>query len=395
MEAIMDFSASDQHFAQLHDFESTALPEAIIRRPSRFSEDERQIIALSHHDHVASTRDDFDWSTRLARFFAGGPAEKLANGKLEELRRFAVLVREYGEPDDADTERFLDAGYTPAHVARIRQALKQTAPPTVARHRSLMRFGPIVLLPIAVYFATASKAQSALLGLIAAVIAFVALVRFAAPGRSRSPRQAGLDEPDGAGANTDASSRRLPRLLLLATMVLLVSGAALSFQPRKHAGVAVAEAMTGSSDDIVVLADGATVVASRGSRDRAMADWLNGASKSGHSLTLATDIFEARSARLTEPGIGDAAKLATILQATPDARILIIGRGDPHDDPGNGQLIGQMRSDALASFLEDRGISADQIRTASSDEPVEASHGQIRLVAWRGLTRRDFQLASR
>lgn len=181
----------------------------------------------------------------------------------------------------------------------------------------------------------------------------------------------------------------MPRLLMLLTTFLILSAAALSLQSCKDRPEPAA-APVGSSRDIVVLADGATIVARPGTEDRAMAEWIESAKEREVAFTLRTPMFVQGSARMTSEGLGDAATLATILDATPDARIAIVGRSD---EPLDTRLAAK-RAEALATFLEERGLSEDRWQIASkSDEPAAAS--QLLLIARRGSALTPFETASR
>jgi outer membrane protein OmpA-like peptidoglycan-associated protein len=390
----MNFSVSDRHFAQLHDFEAPADAE-IIRLPPRLTEEEINILALSRSDPLGSTRDHIDWRLRISRFFAGRQSSTLANGKLEELRRFAVLVRLYGMPDDGSITRFLGAGYSPSHVCLIRQLLAQPDTDSASTDTSLIVW-PLTALISGVTFVGMQMMLQDIFK--SSVIAGAAFVFMAVIARPRSPHgkeiRSAADNPTDGEEAVDRLEPALARTLLLLASLIFVVGTALSLQSCMQKAPPE-DVVIGSSSDIVTLADGATMVAEQGTRDRALADWLNGAGKTGQSITLRSPLFEQRSGQLTEQGIGDVATLATILKATPDARLLVVGRGDPRDSSAGAQLLGQMRSDTVANFLEARGISADQIRTGSGDDASAADTGQIRLVVWRGLTRREFKIASR
>src|SRR3546814_13562017 len=114
--------------------------------------------------------------------------------------------------------------------------------------------------------------------------------------------------------------------------------------------------IAGSSDDIVVLADGATIAAPAGTRARALADWI-GAGASGESFALGDALFEPGSALMTRSGLGDAAMLGTLLGSTKDTRILIIGHGGGSGDPVSDPLLAQELSESNPPFLPDSRIA--------------------------------------
>ncbi|WP_447756412.1 OmpA family protein [Sphingopyxis fribergensis] len=165
------------------------------------------------------------------------------------------------------------------------------------------------------------------------------------------------------------------RSLLLLSTALLAGAAALSLQSFKGE-TEVAVERPGSSDDIVVLPDGATIVARRGSRDRAMAEWLTAARGEGEAFVFGDGTFVPGTARLTRDGLGEGATLATLLRATPDARLRLVGQADAAQSAAGDDSLAHKRGQALAAFLVDRGIPADRLEIASS----ASGHGPAQLV---------------
>jgi len=165
------------------------------------------------------------------------------------------------------------------------------------------------------------------------------------------------------------------RFLILLSTALLAGAAAFSLQSCKgKAEVAVER--PGSSDDIVVLPDGATMVARRGSRDRAMAEWLTAAGGEGDAFVFGDAIFEPGTARLSRDGLGEGATLATLLRATPDARLRLVGQADAEQSAAGADSLAHKRGQAFAAFLVDRGIPADRLEIVSSAN----GHGPVQLV---------------
>lgn len=165
------------------------------------------------------------------------------------------------------------------------------------------------------------------------------------------------------------------RFLLFLSTALLAGAAALSLQSCKG-GAEVAVERPGSSDDIVVLPDGATMVARRGSRDRAMAEWLAAARGEGEAFVFGDATFVPGTARLTRDGLGEGATLATLLRATPDARLELVGQAVAAGPDTGDNALAHKRGQALAAFLVDRGIAADRLEIASSAN----GHGPARLI---------------
>jgi outer membrane protein OmpA-like peptidoglycan-associated protein len=150
----------------------------------------------------------------------------------------------------------------------------------------------------------------------------------------------------------------------------------------------------GDSRDIVVLSDGATMVARPGTRDRAMAEWIAAAKEREAGFAVGDKMFVRGSNRMTAEGLGDAATLATILRATPDARIAIIGIGEDANREAGTTRLADQRARALATFLEERGLKDDRWHiTPQTGGPPQ--QGQLRLVARRGSALEPFETASR
>lgn len=112
------------------------------------------------------------------------------------------------------------------------------------------------------------------------------------------------------------------RLLSIATVPILVATATLSLQSCSDPGSN--SPSSGSSANIITLADGATMAAAKGSRQRAMAEWLTAAGARGSSLDVPPGTFVSGKATLSRAGLGEAATLATLLDATADARIALV-----------------------------------------------------------------------
>lgn len=183
----------------------------------------------------------------------------------------------------------------------------------------------------------------------------------------------------------------MPRILLLLTSLLAIAAATVSLQSCTKEPQAPG-APTGDSRDIVVLSDGATMVARPGTRDRAMAEWIAAAKEGEAGFAVGDKMFVRGGNRMTADGLGDAATLATILRATPDARIIGIGE-EAHREAGATRLADE-RARALATFLEERGLKDDRWHiTPQTGGPPQ--HGQLRLVARRGSALEPFETASR
>lgn len=148
--------------------------------------------------------------------------------------------------------------------------------------------------------------------------------------------------------------------------------------------------LPGRSDEILVLADGATMVARPGSRDRAMADWIASATDEGTSHSFGNIMFVPGTSRFTRQGLGDAAVLETLLRATPDLRMVLIGRSNGAD---GDTAVRRERAEALSEFLIARGIANDRVAVAKREDDGEAG-AQLIAVARRGSWRDPLLSAS-
>jgi len=149
--------------------------------PSSFSEIERSVIHLSQRDSLASIADLRDWRVGIARLFVGGRTNSLADKRLEELRRFAILVRVHDDPGDDAIDRFLDADYT-VEQARLIHAMVNDGKP-VRRHNRLEFAFLIVPLLLALWASVSRNdigkiaISLAVGGFISTVVSFLSLRR--------------------------------------------------------------------------------------------------------------------------------------------------------------------------------------------------------------------------
>jgi hypothetical protein len=78
-----------------------------------FSAIEWSVIAVSRRDSLSSLRDPGRMSRALGGLFGIGAASRLADSKLEALRRLAVHAWRHGYAlPQAEIDRFIDAGFT-------------------------------------------------------------------------------------------------------------------------------------------------------------------------------------------------------------------------------------------------------------------------------------------
>ena len=82
---------------------------------SRFSDLEWSIVAMAERDGLASLRKPSRFWSLVSAVFGLKPANRLANDRLEALRRVAVLAWRYRwNVARSELEAFYEAGYSPA-----------------------------------------------------------------------------------------------------------------------------------------------------------------------------------------------------------------------------------------------------------------------------------------
>ncbi len=113
--AYMDFSFARAAVTQVAAATDSASPAAEAETPARFSPLEWQVIALAERDRPASLRRPGAMSLALGAVF-GGHNPRLADPRLEALRRLAVLSWRHGYAVPRHEQRaFVAAGFTLAH----------------------------------------------------------------------------------------------------------------------------------------------------------------------------------------------------------------------------------------------------------------------------------------
>jgi hypothetical protein len=84
--------------------------------PVRFSALEWSVVALAERDKLSSLREPGRMAVALGSLFGGKRSTRLADPKLEALRRMAVMTWHHGYRVAQSTVRaFLAAGFTPDH----------------------------------------------------------------------------------------------------------------------------------------------------------------------------------------------------------------------------------------------------------------------------------------
>lgn len=178
----MDYGVSEARLDGLVDHES-AVPSPHAHEPPTFSGMERSVIQLSRKDSLASIPDLWDWRVGVARLFAVRRASPLANQRLEELRRFAILVRIHDDPGDDALDRFLDAGFTIDQAALVHRLLREGRSASGHRRSKYLIWVVLLMIPAGIYAAVQSATGDPAISLITAALGLVTIVSFTAPRR--------------------------------------------------------------------------------------------------------------------------------------------------------------------------------------------------------------------
>jgi len=108
---------------------AAAAPAAMPRHDNvvRLAPLERQVILLARSDRASSLRQPGRIDAALGWLFGWKPASKLADPRLEALRRYAVTFRLRGDALPAmETDRLLGAGFAVQAIGEIRRMIRST-----------------------------------------------------------------------------------------------------------------------------------------------------------------------------------------------------------------------------------------------------------------------------
>jgi len=99
---------------------SSAFAAAALPGDTGFSALEWLVIALAERDHVGSLRQPGRIAGALAHIFGGRGEPRLANPRLEALRRVAVLARHYGyNLPRSELSALLESGFSKDQAALL------------------------------------------------------------------------------------------------------------------------------------------------------------------------------------------------------------------------------------------------------------------------------------
>lgn len=174
----MDYAAPEARATQLSDHEFQAPPQPAPAPPT-LSGVERSVILLSRKDPLASIPDLQGWRAGVARLFAANRANPLANPRLEELRRFAILVRIHDDPDDDALDRFLDAGYTLEQAGLVRRIVRESAPADRGTRPGLAFWVVPLLIAVVIYCVMQNAVHEIVISLIVAGLGLITVASLA------------------------------------------------------------------------------------------------------------------------------------------------------------------------------------------------------------------------
>jgi hypothetical protein len=118
--------------------EPAGLPVALApRAAAKLSALEWSIVAMAERDTLASLREPGRFLSALTSLFGLKPANRLANERLEALRRISVLAwRKHWNVPKSELRSFFDAGFTPDHYELIQKSIGQAR---IAQRRKTTR----------------------------------------------------------------------------------------------------------------------------------------------------------------------------------------------------------------------------------------------------------------
>ena len=104
---------------------------------ARLSALEWSIVAMAERDTLASLREPGRFLSALTGLFGLKPANRLANDRLEALRRISVLAwRKHWNVPKTELRNFFDAGFTPDHYELVQKSIGQAR---IAQRRKTTR----------------------------------------------------------------------------------------------------------------------------------------------------------------------------------------------------------------------------------------------------------------
>ena len=105
--------------------------------PARLSALEWSIVAMAERDGLASIREAGRYTRAIRNFFGFKPPNRLANERLETLRRVAIYAWHYGwNVPKSELAAFFEAGFTSDQFELIQNSLGQARSAARRRRRA-------------------------------------------------------------------------------------------------------------------------------------------------------------------------------------------------------------------------------------------------------------------
>lgn len=161
------------------------LPPAPVTRLSdsgAFSPLEQSVIQLSRRDPLSSIADLPGWWRRLWVIVTAGDPKPLANERLEELRRFAILARKLRDPGDEAIDRFLDVGFTLEQAVHVRELVRSREVAAQTQRFNFIIWAILFLIAVGMFVLIRNVIEQSTPSLIAAGVVFVTMASVATPG---------------------------------------------------------------------------------------------------------------------------------------------------------------------------------------------------------------------
>jgi hypothetical protein len=124
--ASLPVSVSDQQLTHFPAPQEPPMVRSSNTRPARLSALEWSIVAMAEGDGLASIQEPGRYARAVRNFFGVKQPNRLANERLEALRRIAVFAWHYGwNVPKSEFTSFLEAGFTSDQFELIKNSLGQ------------------------------------------------------------------------------------------------------------------------------------------------------------------------------------------------------------------------------------------------------------------------------
>ncbi|WP_420145195.1 hypothetical protein [Sphingobium sp.] len=166
-----DFIPSDDH--------APAMSAA--RRPAELSPLELSVIGLSLTDPVASITGAPRWHFSMPHLMRTEKLNRLANDRLEELRRFSIIFRVRNKVDPLTLRRLVDAGYTLEQADLVQQTILRKTAAQRARRPKMLAWLVLALIALMLFGLMQMMLGETIISLIITGVGFATLASVAAP----------------------------------------------------------------------------------------------------------------------------------------------------------------------------------------------------------------------